>query len=214
MNKILTSIIIAGLMLYLPLLNMPVLMKDIRLLFPLIVSIWLLLKQEKLDLKKIKAHAKTDRYSTILIVLAGMLSQALPIVEWSFKKPDLNSVTLSIPILLGVLMLFGGLFIRLQAIETLGKNFTNEVRIESNGKLIKEGLYQYIRHPSYTGGYICMLGGSILFESYYSFLICLILLAMVYKYRIKFEETELIRHYGEVYKDYMKKTSAILPLLY
>lgn len=200
-------------MLFCPLLDKPLLMLDIKIIFPSICGLWLLAKQHPLDWKVIKANAKTDGYSTIMIVIAGMISQSLPIFEWKVKYYQDSALSNGYNYL-GIMMLFGGLYLRLEAISTLNSYFTNEVRIGENWKLIQNGLYKKIRHPSYTGGLVSLLGTSILFESFISFFISLILLLSVYIYRITLEEKELIRYFGEKYVIYQKSTKALLPFIY
>ncbi|MFN3850841.1 MAG: methyltransferase family protein [Spirosomataceae bacterium] len=213
MKQITTSILIIWIMLFCPLLDKPLLMLDIKIIFPSICGLWLLAKQHPLDWKVIKANAKTDGYSTIMIVIAGMISQSLPIFEWKVKYYQDSALSNGYNYL-GIMMLFGGLYLRLEAISTLNSYFTNEVRIGENWKLIQNGLYKKIRHPSYTGGLVSLLGTSILFESFISFFISLILLLSVYIYRITLEEKELIRYFGEKYVIYQKSTKALLPFIY
>lgn len=199
-------------MLYLPLFKHPELMFDLRLLFSAIVSLWLLFKQKSLDIKQIIERAKDDGYSTIFIVLCGMITQSISIYEWSNHGSLASKV--SLPIIIGNLMLFGGLYLRILAIETLDKYFTNEVYIGQEWQLIKHGIYKYLRHPSYTGSLISMLGTPVLFESYSSLWVSSIILSIVYIYRITLEEKALIKFFGQRYQDYKQQTSAILPFLY
>lgn len=199
-------------MLYCPLFDKLPLMLDAKMAFPTICSLWLLFKQKELDWKSVKANAKTDGYSTILIVIAGMISQSLPIILW--KRNAIQYQSLDLAAYIGILMLFGGLYLRIQAIDELDKFFTNEVRIANDWKLIKTGTYRYIRHGSYTGSILTMLGTSVLFHSWISLFMSFIFLFIVYDYRIRLEEKMLVDFFGENYVEYKKTTKKLIPYIY
>lgn len=206
--------IITGLMLYCPLFGKTSFMLDIRLLLPAICSLWLLLKQKELNWENIKKYAATDGYSTILIVIVGMITQALPVFEWKIEGLTWLCTPASAWTYVGGILLFGGLFLRLQAIEELREFFTNEVRLDNTWKLIQTGVYKYIRNPSYLGAIMTMIGTSILLESWLSLVVSAFLLMGVYLYRIKLEEKLLIAHFGEQYLLYMEKTYALIPFIF
>ena len=213
MKKLISSVFITGLMYYLPLWNHSNLISSYKLLFPVICSLWLLNKQRELDWQAIKKNASTDQYSTIAIVLIGIVSQILPIVEWSIKSNAQHEGLTMIPFT-GILMLFGGLFLRLDSIEVLGKFFTNEVQVGAGWKLIKTGTYKYIRHPTYLGAFMTLLGTSLLFEAYLSLLFSAFCLITVYIFRIYLEEKTLQSHFGDIYLEYKKSTWAFIPFLW
>ena len=54
-----------------------------------------------------------------------------------------------------------GAIIRMQCYREMGKNFTLQVTILKEHKLIMSGPYSYVRHPSYTGIYLCFAGMTI-----------------------------------------------------
>ena len=47
-----------------------------------------------------------------------------------------------------------GAAIRVQCYREMGKHFTFSVTLLKDHKLITSGPYSYVRHPSYTGGYL------------------------------------------------------------
>jgi protein-S-isoprenylcysteine O-methyltransferase len=60
--------------------------------------------------------------------------------------------------LVGALVLLAGTAIRLHAIAVLAKQFTSRVTILTEHKLIRSGLYRYVRHPSYLGQMLILVG--------------------------------------------------------
>ncbi|KAJ8517234.1 hypothetical protein ONZ45_g5569 [Pleurotus djamor] len=72
----------------------------------------------------------------------------------------LSPATLGVTLqsLFGTLTTFLGAMIRLSCYRTLGKHFTFELSLQCDHKLVKDGPYKYIRHPSYTGMIMTILG--------------------------------------------------------
>jgi protein-S-isoprenylcysteine O-methyltransferase len=51
----------------------------------------------------------------------------------------------------GLVLMLAGIALRWRAITTLGRYLTGTVRILKEHRLIRCGLYRYVRHPAYTG---------------------------------------------------------------
>jgi len=58
----------------------------------------------------------------------------------------------------GTILVFTGAIIRILCFRKLGRLFTFEISILKEHKLITTGLYRYVRHPSYTGSVIHIIG--------------------------------------------------------
>ncbi|KAE9394059.1 hypothetical protein BT96DRAFT_828253 [Gymnopus androsaceus JB14] len=58
----------------------------------------------------------------------------------------------------GSILNLAGTILRVQCYRTLGRLFTFELRIQKSHQLITDGPYSYIRHPSYTGLILTILG--------------------------------------------------------
>jgi protein-S-isoprenylcysteine O-methyltransferase Ste14 len=111
-------------------------------------------------------------------------------------------------------LLISGLIIRWIAILQLGRSFTVDVAINENSKLKTDGIYERVRHPSYLGLILIVIGFSSMMCSFYSFLVFVIPVFMAILYRISVEEKLLIREYGNSYIEYMKTTKKIIPGIY
>lgn len=60
----------------------------------------------------------------------------------------------------GISLIIIGCILRVIAKLTLGEHFN--LRIERPQKIIKTGIYRYVRHPSYWGSLMIILGASLL----------------------------------------------------
>ena len=106
-----------------------------------------------------------------------------------------------------------GVYVRVVAQRTLGKYFLTDLRTLQNHRLVKHGIYRYIRHPAYLCTVLFSIGISLIFSSLYGFLLMLALFPS-YLYRIRIEESVLLEEFGDEYREYMKKTKRILPFIY
>jgi protein-S-isoprenylcysteine O-methyltransferase Ste14 len=87
-----------------------------------------------------------------------------------------------------------------------GRNFENTSRI------VKSGIYRYIRHPLYLS--IFMFGSGVMLKSPGTFQLILggiIVVAIWFTARV--EEKEMIRKFGAEYEDYMKETRMFIPFV-
>ena len=115
--------------------------------------------------------------------------------------------------IIGILITIGGLFIAILARRTLADNWSSDVELKKDHKLITKGVYEFVRHPIYTG--ITFMGiGSIIVDQ--SILVTLFYLGMVafLLFKMKKEEKLLLKHFPKEYPAYMKKTKALIPFIY
>ncbi len=95
----------------------------------------------------------------------------------------------------------------------LGKQFSIEVSIQEDHKLIQTGPYSLIRHPRYLGIVLFFIGFSFIFQSLIA--ICLVVaLSFVLIWRIFTEEALMRQKFGEEWDEYCKKTWRICPFVF
>lgn len=139
------------------------------------------------------------------VILALGLAQIDP---WLFdiETPWLDWIA-------GALFVFG-MSIRWIAIGSLKRAFTVKVTILKDHQLKTDGVYAWVRHPSYTGMYIYGLGYGLALQSPLSILLVLGAVWFSTHARIPVEEAVLESHFGESYRQYKTKTWRLFPWLY
>jgi protein-S-isoprenylcysteine O-methyltransferase Ste14 len=115
-------------------------------------------------------------------------------------------------IILVILLL--GLVIRWYAIITLGRFFTTNVAVQSGHRVVQEGPYRWVRHPSYSGGLLCFLGLGLALANWLSVVLLLIPVVAVYLYRMQIEEKALSESLGQEYVEYCQHTKRLIPGIY
>ncbi len=84
--------------------------------------------------------------------------------------------------------------------------------VASGATLVTSGIYQYIRHPMYTGLLLCCLSLIIANTTQFRILIFGILVIDLL-YKLTYEEQLLQKHFP-TYKEYMKHTKRLIPFVY
>jgi len=116
--------------------------------------------------------------------------------------------------LVGIVLILTGILIRWTAIYTLGPYFTRTVNILEGHRIVRYGLYRYLRHPSYTGYLLGNLGLGIALSNWLSLIIIFVPILAASLYRISVEERALLESFGDEYFEYAKGTKRLLPKVF
>lgn len=158
-------------------------------------------------------HAELDNSSLIIfrifIPLSLFISLFVFLMKWDIFQ--FNSLII---VVIGFVLFLIGLIIRWIAIISLGYAFTVKVIILKDQNLNTNGIYKYIRHPSYTGLLLYYLGLGLLMSNYLSIFILVFSSIIIVMNRIKTEEKVLVDHFKSDYINYQKKTYKIIPFVY
>ncbi len=114
---------------------------------------------------------------------------------------------------IGVVLIALGGTLRLLPVFILGDRFSGLVAIQPGHQLKTDGLYSVIRHPSYLGLLIIMLGWGVAFRSWIGILIALLFVPIIVA-RIDSEERLLQSEFGATYDAYRARTWRLIPRVY
>ena len=112
----------------------------------------------------------------------------------------------------GLVLALGGVAIRQYAIAKLGRFFSIRVKTQAGQTVVDTGLYRLIRHPSYAGTLLTVLGVLLCATNWVS-LACFVLALPGFAYRIRVEEAALTNALGQPYRDYMRRTKRLVPFV-
>jgi protein-S-isoprenylcysteine O-methyltransferase Ste14 len=113
----------------------------------------------------------------------------------------------------GLVLYAAGGVIRLWPVFVLGHRFSGLVAIQRGHTLVTTGIYQRIRHPSYLGLLIIMLGGALVFRSGVGVLLTALVLVPLVA-RMNAEEALLSSQFGAEYNAYRARTWRLVPYSY
>jgi protein-S-isoprenylcysteine O-methyltransferase Ste14 len=115
---------------------------------------------------------------------------------------------------IGIGLMLAGMAFRFYAMSVLGRFFTYDVAVHAGQTVIEVGPYRLIRHPSYTGTLIALVGIGLALGNWAGLLALLACIAAAYAYRISIEEAVLVAALGEPYTQYMRRTTRLVPFLF
>ncbi len=107
---------------------------------------------------------------------------------------------------------FLGLLITLWARYTLAGNWSGTVVFKEGHELIQQGPYRYVRHPIYTG-FLMMFASFAPVLGYLSGYLALVLCFGSYWYKLRQEETLLLKYFPNEYPAYMANVKALIPFI-
>ena len=113
----------------------------------------------------------------------------------------------------GLLAFLAGSLIRLMTLFALGNRFSGLVAVQPAHRLKTDGVYRFVRHPSYLGALLAMAGWTVVFRSGPGLLLALLMIPFVLV-RIQDEERFLVSEFGDEYERYRRRTWRLLPLVY
>ena len=112
---------------------------------------------------------------------------------------------------IGVALITAALYVFWRAHADLGLNWSPTLEIREKHELITRGIYGVIRHPMYSSQWILAIAQPLLLQNWLVGFANLIIFIPFYFLRVQAEEKMMLDSFGDEYRDYMKKTGAILP---
>ena len=106
---------------------------------------------------------------------------------------------------LGLVLYAAGCVLRIGPMFTLKNRFRAPWTTQEQHYLVTTGFYRYIRHPSYLGAFLAMLGWFLVFRCWIGFVVCLLLIPLAIPELHK-EEKMLKDEFGEEYAAYQRRT--------
>jgi protein-S-isoprenylcysteine O-methyltransferase Ste14 len=162
-----------------------------------------LLRSERTKTREWGSYGGIVITAVLAVVLASQIRRLVPALDYPSQQPGWL-----IPIVM--LIAVGGGF-RLWSIATLGRYFRAVVHIQEDHHVVRSGPYRVLRHPSYTGLLVGLLGVGLLFGNYLSAVVFEVLVVIGVLYRIRVEEKVLLAGLGDDYAAYMRETDRLIP---
>ena len=163
--------------------------------------------------RRTKSENNLDKSSLAVFDISGVMSIPLGIVLAFTEVGRMRAGAVPFA-LAGILLMLGGTALRWTAIATLSEYFTVRVTIFEEHKVIRRGVYKYLRHPSYTGLLLRYLGFGLGLANWLSAALVFLPLVGAVFYRIHVEETALRLALGTDYLDYSRTTKRLIPKIY
>jgi|SRR5215472_6007634 len=153
---------------------------------------------------------RANRWVLAAFLPIGLLAAYLP--AWS-DRTGFWTIDGDLVRWLGVALCAAGGVLRLWPVFVLGRRFSGLVAIQPGHRLVTDGIYGVIRHPSYLGLIVNLLGWALAFRSVIGLLL-VALTVLILLGRIHSEEALLRSQFGAEYDAYRARTWRLIPGLY
>jgi protein-S-isoprenylcysteine O-methyltransferase Ste14 len=114
---------------------------------------------------------------------------------------------------LGLAMCALGLVVMHWTQTQLGTQFSVQVAIQNEHRLVTEGPYRFLRHPRYLGMIVFSAGISLVFRSWLA-LILVAVITVVLLWRINDEEALMHEEFGAAWDSYCRTSWRLVPWIY
>jgi protein-S-isoprenylcysteine O-methyltransferase Ste14 len=155
-------------------------------------------------------EVRENRWVITALTLIGFLDGFVPAYTdrndlWTIDGDTIRWIGVALSVVGGVL--------RLWPVFVLGRRFSGLVAIQSGHTLVTTGIYRTIRHPSYLGLIVGMLGWGLAFRSWAGVVLAALTIPILIA-RMNAEEDLLRSHFGADYEAYCGRTARLVPGLY
>jgi protein-S-isoprenylcysteine O-methyltransferase Ste14 len=153
---------------------------------------------------------RSNRWVIGALGLIGLLSAWLPAYT---DRKEFLVLDGDVVRWLGVALYAGGGALRIWPVFVLGRRFSGLVAIQPGHTLVTDGIYSYIRNPSYLGLLVLSLGWALAFRSGLGVLLAALNIPPLVA-RMNSEERLLHAQFGQEYEAYRARTWRLLPGVY
>ncbi len=179
-------------------------------IFMSIVYAWFMPKNTLSDGVKDKLVNRQKVMLWLSILLYVIMFSFLPYCDhynlWQIKAENYLRYVGLVIFTIGVIFSFWGPI-------HLGQQYSFNLTLQEDHKLVTDGPFSYIRHPRYLGLILWILGVSLIYLSIAGLVITGVM-TLLLAWRIYDEENLLQQEFGQQWTNYCQQTKRIIPLIY
>ena len=162
-----------------------------------------------------KAVSRADGLDRAVMVIVFMGCLLLPVVY--LFTPWLAFADYHLPAFVpwfGAAVTVVALWLFWRSHADLGHNWSVTLELRKGHQLVKHGVYSSIRHPMYASILLFGLGQGLLLQNWLAGWSAFLTFALMYFVRTPREEHMMCEFFGQEYRDYMRRTGRVFPLIH
>lgn len=162
-----------------------------------------------------KAVSRADGLDRAVMVIVFMGCLLLPVVY--LFTPWLAFADYHLPSFVpwfGAAVMVVALWLFWRSHADLGHNWSVTLELRKGHQLVKHGVYRSIRHPMYASILLFGLGQGLLLQNWLAGWSAFLTFALMYFVRTPREEHMMCEFFGQEYRDYMRRTGRVFPLIH
>jgi protein-S-isoprenylcysteine O-methyltransferase Ste14 len=115
------------------------------------------------------------------------------------------------PLVAGAVCLATGLWLFSRSHADLGTNWSITLEVREGHRLITQGIYQWVRHPMYSGLALYAVGQALVIPNWVAGASNVVAFAVLLALRIGAEERMMAQQFGGEYAAYSARTKRLIP---
>lgn len=120
----------------------------------------------------------------------------------------------AVPFVAGAIVAWLGLLLRWWCFVTLGRYFTDVLKTSADQEVVDRGPYRVLRHPSYTGLLLALVGCGLMIANWVGLVVSFVLVLVALVYRIGIEERALTAALGDAYRSFAARRARLVPFVW
>jgi protein-S-isoprenylcysteine O-methyltransferase Ste14 len=183
-----------------------------RLLLLVTAAIWVVLELRQSFRRR--PEGGTAGWGSEIVFRLAVVVGAVSASVLSRVAPTATIRPAAVAAWVGFGLLWCGIVLRLWSFRTLGRYFTFIVQTSADQPVITEGPYRVIRHPSYAGFLLAIMGVGLLIGNWWSLVALTVATTCGLVFRIEVEERALLHNLGNDYRNYAAAHKRLVPFIW
>ena len=179
--------------------------------FNIAVAVWVVFELVMNVRQRWRAGGPAARDPTVVILSACIIGAVVAAEQLGRRGPLRWPGGLVWPVAAGLVLIVAGIGLRAWSIATLGRFFQYQIKVQPGHRVVTSGPYRYVRHPSYTGIALVLIGIALACDDVLSLVAVAILGGVGLAVRIRAEERQLTQALGGEYEHFAAERKRLVP---
>jgi protein-S-isoprenylcysteine O-methyltransferase Ste14 len=184
------------------------------IVFSIAIAVWVLFEYLMRMRQRSLLRGRAARDPSGVILAACLTASVVASIQLGQHGPLLWPGGRLWPLVVGLVLLAAGVGLRAWSIAVLGRFFQYRIEVQPEHQVVTGGPYRHVRHPSYTGVALVVIGISLAAGDVVGLAAALLLSAAGLAVRIRAEERQLIDALGPEYEEFAAHRKRLVPGLF
>ena len=179
--------------------------------FDVTVAVWVVFELVMSVRQRWRAGGPAARDPTAFVLSACIVAAVIAAEQLGRKGRLPWPGGLVWPVAAGLVLIASGIVLRIWSIATLGRFFQYQIKVQPGHRVVTAGPYRYVRHPSYSGIALVLIGIALACDDVLSLVAVVILGGVGLAVRIRAEERQLTQALGADYEHFAAEHKRLVP---
>jgi protein-S-isoprenylcysteine O-methyltransferase Ste14 len=184
------------------------------IVFSVAIAVWVLFEYLMRMRQRSLLRGRAARDPSGVILAACLTASVVAAIQLGQHGPLLWPGGRLWPLVAGLALLAAGVGLRAWSISALGRFFQYRIEVQPEHHVVTGGPYRCVRHPSYTGVALVVIGIALAAGDVVGLAVTVVLAAAGLAVRIRAEEHQLIEALGPEYEEFAAHRKRFIPGLW